>query len=278
MTDYRDWIGRSERAGDIVSEGPVKALAALLDCPEPPWPDGELPPLMHWLYFQSWVRQSEIDSDGHAKRGGLLPPVNLPRRMWAGSKLSFHRTLRVGEKIERLSTIKDVAQKTGASGDLVFVKVLHGIFADGLAISEEQDIVYRGEPKGPAPEPALRASTGASTYTRRVMPDPVLLFRYSALTANGHRIHYDRDYAKAEGYSGLVVHGPLIATLLVEHFRRKKPHAQVSSFEIRFQMPLFDTSPFDLNLDERDGIASLWTTRVDGNVTAMATLQYKERA
>ncbi len=272
---YKAWIGRSETLSDVVAAAPIAGLAALLDYPSPPWLAGEAPPLSHWFNFVPQARQSDIDLDGHPKRGGFLPPIDLPRRMWAGSRLSFHAPIRIGDKVERCSTILDVTPKSGASGALVFLKLRHEISAGGtLAITEEQDIVYREAPKpgtsalAPA-EPKIRASA----FTRSVTPDPVQLFRYSALTFNGHRIHYDRDYAREEGYPGLVVHGPLIATLLMDHFLRHKPGARVTKFDIRLQAPLFDTAPFDLCLAETAECIDLWSAKA-GQISASAKLQF----
>ena len=275
---YKDWIGRTETLSDAVAAAPISGLAALLDYATPPWPAGEAPPLSHWFNFVPQARQSDIDHDGHPKRGGFLPPVDLPRRMWAGSRLSFHAPLRIGEKIERTSTILDVTPKSGASGALVFLKLRHEISTGGmLAITEEQDIVYREAPKPGAATPPPEAKIRASAFTRSVTPDPVQLFRYSALTFNGHRIHYDRDYAREEGYPGLVVHGPLIATLLMDHFLRHKSQVRVTKFDIRLQAPLFDTEPFDLCLAETAEGIDLWSAKRDGQISASAKLQFAAR-
>ncbi|MEO8808071.1 MAG: MaoC family dehydratase N-terminal domain-containing protein, partial [Burkholderiaceae bacterium] len=204
----------------------------------------------HWLYFLPIAPMSAVGTDGHPTRGGFLPPVPLPRRMWAASRLVFHRPLQVGDTLTRVSEITDVQLKEGKSGPLVFVKLMHTVMSsDGAtAITEEQDIVYRDDPNpGDAPAAAKPAPPDAD-WCRELQPDPVLLFRYSALTFNGHRIHYDRPYATSvEGYPGLVVHGPLIATLLIDHLRRHLPEATVARFEFRALRPLFDGAPFMLN-------------------------------
>ncbi|QGZ93664.1 FAS1-like dehydratase domain-containing protein [Terricaulis silvestris] len=237
MADFRDWIGRSETARDVVTAAPLTGLAALFDR-EPGMPELATP-LAHWLYFFPVAKQSEIGADGHPKRGGFLPPVELPRRMWAGGRLTFHAPLRVGAEIERVSTIKEVKAKSGTSGEMVFVTVAHEISADGAAtISEEQDIVYRAAGgAAPATEPDQRVAA----YVRSFAPDEVALFRFSALTFNGHRIHYDRPYAAGvEGYPGLVVQGPFIAMALLNHFVASAPKARVRAFSFRAQRPLFD--------------------------------------
>ncbi len=249
--DLKQWIGRTESRADIVTATPFAALSAALDHPaELPAPGQVVHPAWHWLYFLPLARQSEIGVDGHPKRGGFLPPVELPRRMWAGSKLQFAQPLRVGDPIERVSTIEDVSEKSGRSGSLVFVKVRHEVRRTGApdaAILEFQDIVYREPAKPGDPVPAPTAAPVSSTWSRTITPDPVLLFRYSALTFNSHRIHYDRPYATGEeGYSGLVVHGPLIATLLLDLVRRSLPDAQVLRFDFRAVRPLIDTHAFQV--------------------------------
>ena len=234
---------------DVVTPTPVAALSATLDRdPVRPDPRTPLPALWHWLYFLPLHRQSEIGPDGHVRRGGFLPPVPLPRRMWAGSQLVFHRPLRVGDAITRLSIIEDVTEKTGRSGRLVFVKVRHEIRTSERtepALTEHHDIVYREAPNPGDAAPRPQPAPAASAWEKRWVPDEVLLFRYSALTFNGHRIHYDRRYVtEAEGYPGLVVHGPLIATLLLDLLRWQRPEATVARFEFRAVRPIFDIHPF----------------------------------
>jgi 3-methylfumaryl-CoA hydratase len=207
-----------------------------------------LPPLWHWLYFLPLYRQSEAGPDGHAQRGGFLPPVPLPRRMWAASQLEFNRPLRVGDGISRVSTITDVREKSGRTGTLVFVKVRHEIRANdegSPAIVEFHDIVFRDAPKADDVSPPPKAAPAQSLWQRRVVPDAMLLFRYSALTFNGHRIHYDRKYVTGSGYPP-VVHGPLIATLLLDLLRWKLPEAMVRRYEFRAIRPLFDINAFDV--------------------------------
>jgi 3-methylfumaryl-CoA hydratase len=243
----QQWVGRTEAFVDEVTAAPVAALAATLDLDRPhPQRGDTLPPLWHWLYFLPFHRQSELGPDGHARRGGFLPPVDLPRRMWAGGRLDLHHALRVGERVTRTSRIADVRLKEGRTGPLVFVLVRHEIAnAEGIALTEEHDIVYRGPVAPGAPPPAPQPAPAASDWERSIHPDDVLLFRYSALTFNGHRIHYDRRYAmEAEGYPGLVVHGPLIATLLLDLVYRHLPGASIAHFEFRALSPIFDTGEF----------------------------------
>jgi 3-methylfumaryl-CoA hydratase len=276
--DYlREWRGRTESRTDEVTSAPIAALSATLDRDDPfPRAGDPLPPLWHWLYFWSLPRQSELSADGHAKRGGFLPPVPLPRRMFAGDRVQFHRPLRVGEKISRLSHIVDVTHKLGRSGALVFVVVRHEISdRKGLALVEEHDIVYRESPKPSDPAPQPQPAPSVAAWTREIRPEETLLFRYSALTFNGHRIHYDRRYAtEVEGYPGLVVHGPLIATLLIDLLRRNVADADVASFSFRAVRPLFDTAPFSVcGKIAADGkTAQLWAKDSGGWLAMEATV------
>ena len=279
LDSLRDWIGRSERRSDTLTAAPLAGLAATLDRiddPEP-HPGTPLPPLAHWLYFLPRAPQREIGADGHPKRGGFLPPVPLPRRMWAGGRLTFARDLRIGDEAERRSTIVEVEPKVGRSGALVFVTVRHEISdAQGVALTEEHDIVYREDPKArPAPGAVAPAPASARTdedFKREIVPDPVLLFRYSALTFNGHRIHYDRRYVtEVEGYPGLIVHGPLIATLLVDLVRREWPDARIRAFAFKAASPLFDIDPFTLcGKRAADGGVDLWARNHLGHLAMHA--------
>ena len=276
----RAWIGRQETRTDVISPVPVAGLSATLDYPAPRATPGEpLPPLWHWLYFLPAAPASAIDRDGHPRRGDFLPPVPLPRRMWAGSDIRFAAPLRVGDEVERVSVIEDVSHKRGRSGELVFVTVLHRLVRGGqLAIEERQHLVYReagGDRAAPSVRsPAAGPAPGQAQWSRLVQPDPVLLFRYSALTFNSHRIHYDRDYATAgEGYAGLVVQGPLTATLLLDLLERELPGVQLQSFRFRGVRPLLDGDAFRVQ-GSRDGDrAELWA--LDGSgalaMTASAT-------
>ena len=274
----RTWVGRCETVHDIATEVPLKALSATLDREDPAiGPGTEVPPCWHWLYFLPLHRQSGLGPDGHARRGGFLPPVPLPRRMWAGSRLDFLAPVRAGQALQRTSRIADVRLKQGRTGPLVFVQVHHDILAEGRhAIHEEHDIVYRD-----LPQPGEAAAAGVpapqdARWTREIVADDVLLFRYSALTFNGHRIHYDRRYVtELEGYPGLVVHGPLIATLLLDLLRRELPTAHVRRFEFKAMKPIFDIAPFRLCARlEGDRTVKLWAVTPDGHLAmdAMAEL------
>jgi 3-methylfumaryl-CoA hydratase len=269
------WKGRRETLEDDVTAAPCRLMRATLDLP----PDAamrELPSLWHWLYFLPSPRQSELGPDGHARRGGFMPPVPLPRRMWAGSQLEFLQPLRIGDAIRRESTIEDVAVKTGRTGTLCFVRVRHEVSnAHGLAIREFHDIVYR-EPPAPGAAPAYDDAPAAEV-AQRVTPDDVLLFRYSALTFNGHRIHYDRRYVtEVEGYPGLVVHGPLLATLMAGLGERQFAGRTAASFTFRALKPVFDLHPFDV-CGRRDGddAIELWVRDHAGHRAMSARMAFR---
>ncbi len=251
LAHLQSWTGRTETLLDQAAATPVRSLSATLDRDDPPPRVGDaLPALWHWLYFLPQHRQSEIGPDGHARRGGFLPPVPLPRRMWAGGRLRWQAAnpLRVGDALRRVSSIESVTHKRGRSGDLLFVLVRHAISNDiGLCLTEEHDIVYRAAAQaGEVVSAPIVAEQGAP-WQREVLADAVLLFRYSALTFNSHRIHYDRSYVvQEEGYPGLVVHGPLIATLLLDLVRRHVPDATVDEFSFKALRPTFDQRPLRL--------------------------------
>jgi len=282
MDNLTAWIGRSETRSDLIGATPALALNATLDHPETVFSSGTpLLPLWHWLYFLPLHRQSEIGADGHAKRGGFLPPVPLPRRMWAGSQFEFRAPVRVGDAVERTSTIADVSSKEGRTGKLVFVKVRHEVRCNGAAdpaIVEFHDIVYREARRPDDVEPPPQRATTGAAWQREIVPDDVLLFRYSALTFNGHRIHYDRKYVtEVEGYPGLIVHGPLIATLLMDLVRRNAPQADIASFRFKAVRPTFDLNPFRVNgqLQDDGQTIKLWAEDHEGWLTmdAVATLR-----
>ena len=276
-TNLRHWIGRSETASDIVTATPYAALSATLDwSTERPAGGTPLPPVWHWLYFLPLHCMSDVGPDGHTRRGGFLPPVPLPRRMWAASQLEFIEPLRVGDSMTRTSTIADVTEKSGRSGSLVFVKVRHDIHrsnGDRVALTEFHDIVYREAARPGDPAPAPQAAPTSSTWKREVVPSDVLLFRYSALTFNSHRIHYDRRYVtEVEGYPGLIVHGPLIATLLLDLLRRELPDADVASYQFKAVRPLFDLNPFYVCGERRDEkTVRLWARDHEGWLAMDAT-------
>jgi 3-methylfumaryl-CoA hydratase len=277
LNALQDWVGRTETHHDDLTAAPLRGLAAMLGRDDPPPERGSpLPPLWHWLYFLPQHPADEIGPDGHARRGGFLPPVPLPRRMWAGGRFTWERAnpLRTGDAARRVSRIASVAHKAGRSGDLLFVTVVHELHnAQGLALVEEHDIVYRAMPQpGDAAPPPSPAQTQAA-WQRELTPDEVLLFRYSALTFNSHRIHYDKPYVTdVEGYPGLIVHGPLIATLLLDLVRRSAPAAFVRRFEFKAVRPSFAGDRLHLKgQPQADGRAGLWAHSPEGSLAMQAT-------
>lgn len=261
--DWTPWLGKARDEVDWVTPTHLAAWNATLDRDVPFPLDGQTVPFgFHWALFPPLARASDLGDDGHARTGTFLPPVPLPRRMWAGSRLRFHRPLKVGARVDRRSVISLIAEKGSRSGPLIFVTVRHSLSSNGeLAIEEDQDLVYRemsipsaDRPRDPLPKAAWR---------RTVEPHETLLFRYSALTFNGHRIHYDRRYAEEiEGYAGLVVHGPLIATLLLQLLAERKPDQTVTRFEYKAIRPTLDIAPFDIHGDptEDPNVVRLWST------------------
>ena len=277
LAHLQQWVGRSESREQHLDPFPARALAGLLDR-EQAYGDGDALPLpWHWLYFLDAPSREGTGADGHPKRGGFLPPVPLPRRMWAAGELTLHEPLRLGRVARKTSTVRSVELKQGKAGALVFVTVAHELAQDGhRCISELQHIVYREAPTAPAPLPPGEAAPADATWQRTVAPDAVMLFRYSALTYNGHRIHYDRDYAtREEFYPALVVHGPLLATLLLDLAARERPGSQAVHFSFRAQRPAFDTDELRLNGRLDDEGATLWTSDPAGFVGMHATLRWR---
>lgn len=278
ITHLSQWLGRSEEHRERLAPFPANALAATLDRADPAYGEGTpLPPLWHWLHFLPIHAMSEVGADGHAEKGGFLPPVTLPRRMWAGSRFTFHKPLVIGDTVSRVSTIARVEHKVGRTGELVFVTVKHLLSGtDGLAIEEEHDIVYREAAQPGAAAPAPVAAPADEEWCRPIHPDAVLLFRYSALTFNSHRIHYDLDYVtKVEGYPGLIVHGPLIATLLLDGLRRQKPEARITQFSFRAVAPIFHVDDFAVcGHFTGAGKAKLWAKKAGGALCMEAEAEF----
>ena len=273
LEHLRKWIGRSVQASDIVTAQQVKGLRAtlFLDIGEPKTGDAA-PFTMHWCLAPPVVAMSELGGDGHPARGGFLPPVPLPRRMWAGGELEFFDTLRVSDEVTRTSRIAEVTMKEGSTGQLCFVSVDHLVTTPrGMAIRERQDIVYRDVSPPSAPAKAS-APPPLPQHRETHMADPVLLFRYSALTFNGHRIHYDRDYVtRVEGYPGLIFHGPMQAALLVEFSAKLHGGVPPKKFAYRGVQPLFEGSEFSVNASTTDAGMELWTANSQGEPTMKGT-------
>lgn len=287
MDVLRQWIGRSETLEDRIDAGPARRMRATLDgiagnpALRATGADAfgqvgqPLPPPWHWGYFLPEPMRTALGGDGHPRVGGLLPPVALPRRMWAGSRLTFHEDLLIGDAARRVSTVRDVQMKEGRSGRLCFVTMRHEVFVgDALKISEEQDIVYREEAAPGEKPPAPQQAPEGAQFGRDVVPDPVLLFRFSALTFNSHRIHYDRPYNEnVEGYAGLVVHGPLIATLLLDMAIEQAAARgrRVAEFAFRAVSPLLDTAPFRVEGTEEGDSLKIWAVGPERRLSTQST-------
>lgn len=275
----RSWEGRQESTRDSLELAHVREMAATLDWNAPLDDGSPLPHLWHWAFFRPRVNTSDLDKDGHPHRGGFLPLVPLPRRMWAGGRLAFHKPLTVGKVVEKTSTISKVSAKSGRSGKLVFVTVVHHYICDGvLCVSEEQDIVYReavpAAPAGASLSARLDNGMTSAEWIDRKVTSPALLFRYSAVTFNTHRIHYDRAYAtNEEGYPGLVVHGPLAATLMLGCFVEREGAESVKSFAFKGVRPLIEEGSLTVSCasDRAEGIR-LWVEDADGQVTMEGTV------
>ena len=271
---FQSWIGNTETVKDQIRTSPLTAMAAMLD--RSPLTDLEaLPPLWHWLFFLKPANQSELGADGHPEKGDFLPPIDLPRRMWAGSRFQFHHPLFAGDQIERKSEILNVTIKEGRSGQLAFVCVGHTLSNQkGPALYEEHDIVYRSGVSNAASSPPTPAPAPKDEdFSRTVNPDPILLFRYSALTFNGHRIHYDREYAtQVEGYDGLIVHGPLLATLLTDVLLENVPECELMKFEFKALSPVFDLNSFEVcgKKVSDNGEYTLWIRDNEGSLCMQA--------
>jgi 3-methylfumaryl-CoA hydratase len=275
--DADEWVGRTHQVADVLYATPARALALTLDRPETDLVEGgRLPELWHWLYFLPLVPTSELAVDGHPRRGGLLPPVALERRMWAGGRLTFHRDLHLGEPVTRTSEITSVASKQGRAGPMVLITVRHTVAStQGVAVEEDQDIVYLTTPTSyttPPPDP-VPPDIG---WTQVQHVDPVLLFRFSALTFNAHRIHYDLPYAtNEERYPGLVVHGPLQAVLLMESARQHHSGKRVATYSFRAARPLFAHDRCSISgWTTAEGHVEMVTANADRDVAMRAQLTW----
>jgi len=279
LEKLKDWIGRTESDVDYVTVPAVHRLAATLDRGDPmPNMGDPLPIGWHQILFPRVVRQSQIGADGHPERGDFLPPVPLPRRMFAGKRTTFHSDLRVGDAVRRDSVIQAVNIKQGRTGQMVFVTVKTDISSPrGPAITEEQDFVYREAAPGGTPPQPPQPAPGRAVWSRVVTPDPVMLFRYSALTFNGHRIHYDQPYVtKVEGYPGLVMNGGL-TTLLVFELARTHASTPIRYISSRNVRALFANQPITLggepSLDNKT--ATLWALNPDGALALTAEAEFR---
>ena len=278
--DFSAWIGKSETEHGVATAYPADYFTATLDRDDPPFTDGDpLPPAWHYFYFHELVRLAETGPDGHRAKGHFMPPIPFPRRMWAASEMTFESPILIGEKLRKVITIADIAVKEGKSGALCFVTTTDEVFGeDGrLTTIEKRTQVYRDAADPNAPPPAPRPAPAEAVWSRTIRPSAVLLFRYSALTMNSHRIHYDKDYVRdAEGYPGLLVHGPLTMTLMLDLFRREMPDATIGSFNLRAVSPVYDTMDFSVHGGPGDdpGTAKLWAMTGEGALAMTADVNY----
>jgi len=281
VDDLRSHIGRRLTSSDVLHPGPANLLRLAFARPEPELQAGDaLPPAWLALYFLPRFGPDELRPDGSPRDAGVVPAMPLPRRMFAGESVRFHRPLRIGQAVKRETELADISVKSGGTGTLVFATVASRISGpDGLAVEEERRTVFREEVKaGDRNQAPRRDAPPADTpWRRRIVPDPVLLFRFSALTFNSHRIHYDRTWAmETEGYPGLVVHGPLTTALLLDFARDCHPGRTIRSYATQARAPLFDTAPFELRGKPRaDGRgADLWAVTPEGTIAMSAEIGF----
>jgi 3-methylfumaryl-CoA hydratase len=270
----RGWIGREETRSEIATPSLAERFTATFDRTDSTSLGAIAPPLIHLCLAPPAAPTSALGLDGHPVRGGFLPPVPLPRRMWAGGTFTFNDDIRIGETVTRKSRISDVAVKEGRTGTLCFVTVEHNFVSDERAvITERHDIVYRGvDVTGPSVK--VQPSAPEGRHRKIVTPSSALLFRYSALTFNGHRIHYDAPYVQGvENYPGLIVHGPLQATMLA-HFAEEIRGQRPIRFAFRSLSPLFDDADFTLNAQADGDALKLWTSYVKGPVAMEARAEW----
>jgi len=270
-----EWINKTSEAEDTIRLQPANFMEATLNRP-PKLKEGDnLPPLWHWIYFLEAKPESDLGRDAHPKKGDFLPPIQLPRRMWAGGRFTFYNDLVIGEKAKKITTIKKIVEKEGSAGPLCFITLEHKIYSkDEISIIEEQDLVYLQDQQGSKSLPLAQNNVEKADFSQEIYPSAILLFRYSALTFNGHRIHYDLDYAKnVEGYDGLVFHGPLTATLLLDLAlkERKQP---IKKYSFRGIAPLSNLDCFWIEGKSEDNAAILWARRKDGVVAMKAKADF----
>ena len=270
VTDVREWIGKEQIRKAVIDQRTCELLAVTLGEEVPEEGDALRLP-WHWSWFNDARPVSELGRDGHPKKGGFLPPVSLPRRMWAGGELKAHKPVLIGHEITRRSVIENIQEKSGRSGALCIVTVRHELIDAGtLCVEEKQSLVYREDPKGEKSEPAFVTPPTSPDSQIGFTPDPVLMFRYSALTFNGHRIHYDVDYAReVEGYRGLVFHAPLTATKLYQ-LAREISGAEPTGFTYRATTPLFCNEAITLCGKQDGENVTLWAENPLGSQAMIA--------
>ncbi len=279
--DWSEYIGRSIASKIAISSDRINGLAALLDYAEPPWPNNHVPPTGHWLAMFPFTMQSKLGEDGHEKLGNFIPAINYPRRMWVGGKIKYYSPLCVNQEVLHRTTISNIEDKTGKIGPMTFVTLMHEYLAgDELLLQEEQKIVYREGSTEPAKRPVNQLASNAGiqnkdcNWSRQIIPDSTLLFRYSAVTFNAHKIHFDHDYVNKEGYPGLLVHAPLTATLLVDLYQDENPNVKIKAFEYTARSPLYDGDAIMLyGKKNDDGDVFLWAEDCSGARAMTGTLK-----
>lgn len=277
--DYRAFIGQSRTSEDFIAPFPPKGLIAAFDTGDPEPKIGDpLPPVWHWLYFLDTAAQSKLGRDGMPTGGGFLPPIPLPRRMWAGTTFTFHEApLRIGDQVRREQEVSSIEPKTGSTGPMVIVTQRSRIYGPaGLAITEERGSVFREDAKPGEKQKEPRPAPTDATWSKEIKPDPVLLFRFSALTFNPHRIHYDQPYVTSvEGYPGLLVHGPLMSLLQIELARRSNPGRKAATYSCRALAPVYDRAPFSVHARaEADGSVTTWIADPTGGLAQQGKVTF----
>lgn len=277
---WSDYIGRMQESEIIISADHIRGLAALMDYPEPPWPNGQVPPTGHWCTIFPYTQQSKLGHDGHEKRGEFYPPIKYPQRMWVGGRIRYMQPLRAGEAVTHRAIIQRIENKEGKSGPMTFLTIRHEYLDSGeLMLSDEQDIVYRDASTTPIQKPVDKSrqqadSSQSCDWCRIIVPDSTLLFRYSAVTFNSHRIHYDQKYVREEGYPGLLVHAPLTATLLIDLFQRSNPGINIHQIEYVARSPLYDGYPITMmGQQQENGKVSLWAEDCEGTRSMSVELE-----
>ena len=275
METKRDWsefIGRSMASKIAISSDRINGLAALLDYAEPPWPNNHVPPTGHWLAMFPFTMQSKLGEDGHEKLGDFIPAIDYPRRMWVGGKINYLSFLSVNQIILHRSSISNIEDKIGKTGPMTFVTLMHEYLAgDELLLQEEQKIVYREASTEPAIRPTNKLGSNADIkkdcdWSRQIIPDTTLLFRYSAVSFNAHKIHFDHEYVNKEGYPGLLVHAPLTATLLIDLYQSENTNIKITSFEYKAQRPLYVKFDQEYKKEIKAAVESNFKDKEDGSV------------
>jgi 3-methylfumaryl-CoA hydratase len=278
LDELKSHVGRTQMATDVLHVQPANLMRLTLGRPEPELREGDpLPPGWLSLYFLPRFAAAELRPDGSPSDTGVVPPMPLPRRMFAGERVRMHRPLRLGERVHRQIELADLSAKTGGTGTLVFATVVSRVSgADGVAVEDERRTVFRQEVKSGERNQAPRREPAPTdvAWRKTITPDPVLLFRFSALTFNSHRIHYDRTWAtEVEGYPGLVVHGPLTTTLLVDFARDHNPDRRIVAYATQARAPLFDTAPFELRGRPSAKGCECWAVTPEGTVAMSAEIE-----